>query len=200
MSDDSNGCVEVQDFLDWCYSDEEQVTGGGEKDHVSLESLELPGLSKESTFAEQTTRSKTRKKKRKKRKKRALQRKQRIPIAALLTPMRHATNQRPWRDKLSSRVLRAFEEVMASVGLSLSEVGATVKDTFDTFDMNGDGLVDMPEFEELLDVLEIGSGGDDADVLRREDKKCLFDLFDGDGDGVVSLSDFERMVSVGYED
>ena len=84
--------------------------------------------------------------------------------------------------------------------MSLSEVGATVKDTFDTFDMNGDGLVDMPEFEELLDVLEIGSGGDDADVLGREDKKCLFDLFDGDGDGVVSLSDFERMVSVGYED
>ena len=94
---------------------------------------------------------------------------------------------------LPSKILNAFDDVVASVVLSLQEAGSSLKITFDTFDSNENGGLELEEFIELLDVLDIGEEEGHADVLTMEDKRTMFELFRPENN-MITFDCFERVL------
>lgn len=94
---------------------------------------------------------------------------------------------------LPSKILNAFDDVVASVVLSLQEAGSSLKITFDTFDSNENGGLELEEFIELLDVLDIGEEEGHADVLTMEDKRTMFELFRPENN-MITFDCFERCI------
>lgn len=88
----------------------------------------------------------------------------------------HQNDGSDGHSQLPKKILAAFDDIIASVVFSLQQPGASLRITFETFDMNENDGLDFDEFVELMDVLDIGEEGHE-DVLSMEDKKTLFKLF-----------------------
>lgn len=59
---------------------------------------------------------------------------------------------------------------------------AELRETFDSYDSNGDGWIVVSEFSSLLRAL-------DQD-LSEDECMLAFEVTDGDGDGVISFEEF----------
>ena len=207
-SDDSDGRVELEDFLRWIHSDQKEgVVGEDDKHdakampHLDLESMENIANKQERRKEKKEKERRKKKKERKNRKKHW--EKHQTMLSLMLAPNNYAKQNHedvqhvielnkctcPTQETtVSKKVKQAFDEIVTTVILSLEVPDSSLFSTFSTFDLDGNGELSLSEFKDLLDLLEIGV----EETFSWEENKSLFDLFDRNGDGEICFDDFEQ--------
>ena len=78
---------------------------------------------------------------------------------------------------------------MTKIFAAASEKGYSVKDAFDEFDINKDGMLDASEL--LTGLKNLGTFGEVSEI----DANAVIDIFDKDGDKVVTVDEFTAFFS-----
>jgi hypothetical protein len=159
---------------------QQQVTGGVPS--LSLETTEgiVSGQSIDKRRQKEKEQRRKRERKKREKKERDLQRVMELNKCTC-----------PTKEKsVSNKVKKAFEEIVQTVLLSLEGLSMHqgMRETFETFDVDGNKSLSLNEFIELLELLEIGV----EEPFSLQEKRSLFDLFDRNRDGEICFSDFER--------
>ncbi|CAM8963181.1 unnamed protein product [Rhodiola kirilowii] len=86
-----------------------------------------------------------------------------------------------------------LREAMKGAGMVMRE--SEIEEMVEKMDVNGDGLIDLGEFCESIEMDGIGEEADDEGGLRE-----AFNVFDGNKDGVISVEELGKvLVSLGLK-
>ena len=91
-----------------------------------------------------------------------------------------------------------FELFLRSIKDNLKMTNSEIKDLVDTFDKNGDGVIDVKEFQNLI------TSGKKRNVIKnvlihRHGIREAFENYDRDGNGVITRDEFRKVVEDKYE-
>ncbi|MFY0535226.1 EF-hand domain-containing protein [Nannocystis pusilla] len=78
-----------------------------------------------------------------------------------------------------------FERALADSGSYAQQIGVVAEQYFELADANGDGTIDLKEFQQIFTAVGRGTEAECAEVFRR---------LDTDGSGALSRQEYHRVV------